>query len=260
MALPYLPLFVTDFEADTAHLTLVEDGAYNRLLRLCWRTPGCSVPDDDDWIRRRLRVSETEYDQHVRPVIDEFFERKRGRVLSARLLREFERAVATHSARKKAGEKGGRARKSLITGDQSESRAKAKTNQTASKTEASIPKPISKEKDPSDPKKKSGSKGTRLSDDWVLPDDWARWAIEDQGVTPAFVRAEAEQFRDYWLSVAGQKGVKANWLATWRNWIRRAAKRHPASRGPAAVGGQQTFHGLGVDQDAPVQPLPAGGL
>ena len=32
--LPYFPLYPTDFEADTSHLTLEEDGAYNRLLRL----------------------------------------------------------------------------------------------------------------------------------------------------------------------------------------------------------------------------------
>ena len=32
--IPYLPLYVNDFEGDTAHLSLEEDGAYNRLIRL----------------------------------------------------------------------------------------------------------------------------------------------------------------------------------------------------------------------------------
>lgn len=50
MSLPYFPMFPTDFEAKTSHLTLAEDGAYNRLLRLMWMTPGCSLPDDDAWI------------------------------------------------------------------------------------------------------------------------------------------------------------------------------------------------------------------
>ncbi|MCP5097247.1 MAG: YdaU family protein, partial [Chloroflexi bacterium] len=36
MSLPYFPMYPTDFEADTSHLTLEEDGAYNRLLRLMW--------------------------------------------------------------------------------------------------------------------------------------------------------------------------------------------------------------------------------
>ena len=33
MALPYFPYYVDDYEADTAHLTIAEDGAYIRLLR-----------------------------------------------------------------------------------------------------------------------------------------------------------------------------------------------------------------------------------
>jgi ribosomal protein L19E len=27
-------------------------------------------------------------------------------------------------------------------------------------------------------------------------------------------------FRDYWLAVAGSKGSKLDWTATWRNWVR----------------------------------------
>jgi hypothetical protein len=28
------------------------------------------------------------------------------------------------------------------------------------------------------------------------------------------------EFRDYWIAVAGQRGVKLDWDATWRNWVR----------------------------------------
>jgi len=64
-----------------------------------------------------------------------------------------------------------------------------------------------------------------LPDDWVLPDEWARWAREShKGVD---VKTEAERFRDYWIAQPGQKGVKLDWFATWRNWIRRAAERIP---------------------------------
>ena len=40
MKVPYFPLYIADYDSKTAHLTLEEDGAYLRLLRLCWRTPG----------------------------------------------------------------------------------------------------------------------------------------------------------------------------------------------------------------------------
>lgn len=30
-----------------------------------------------------------------------------------------------------------------------------------------------------------------------------------------------EIFHDYWVGVAGAKGTKADWFATWKNWCRR---------------------------------------
>ena len=34
------------------------------------------------------------------------------------------------------------------------------------------------------------------------------------------VRREAECFADYWHAKAGADARKADWLATWRNWVR----------------------------------------
>lgn len=113
MSIPYLPLYVADFEADTRHLTTEEDGAFNRLMRLQWKTPGCTMPDDNEWIRRRCIVDEAEFDRAYLPVIDEFFKRSRGRVFSSRLLSEYTRINDTSSKRSSAGKKGVRKRKSL---------------------------------------------------------------------------------------------------------------------------------------------------
>ena len=33
---------------------------------------------------------------------------------------------------------------------------------------------------------------------------------------------EHEKFCDYWRGVSGQRGVKVDWIATWRNWMRKA--------------------------------------
>jgi hypothetical protein len=46
--------------------------------------------------------------------------------------------------------------------------------------------------------------------------EWARHE------TPLVGAKETLAFVDYWLGVPGAKGVKANWLATWRNWMRRS--------------------------------------
>lgn len=80
MSLPYFNLYPTVFEADTSHLTLAEDGAYNRLLRLCWMTPGCSLPDDEAWIMRRMRARTEEEQEAVRVVLGEFFTASGGRL------------------------------------------------------------------------------------------------------------------------------------------------------------------------------------
>jgi hypothetical protein len=38
--------------------------------------------------------------------------------------------------------------------------------------------------------------------------------------------AEHAKFVDYWHAKAGRDARKANWDATWRNWVRRAAEQH----------------------------------
>lgn len=53
--------------------------------------------------------------------------------------------------------------------------------------------------------------------------------------------AELEKFRDYWAALPGQKGVKTDWPATWRNWVRRASENVP--KGAAATAGN-VFDGV----------------
>jgi hypothetical protein len=54
-----------------------------------------------------------------------------------------------------------------------------------------------------------------------LPKAWGEWALAERPTwTAEHVRSVGDQFRDYWIAVAGAKGVKLDWLATWRNWIR----------------------------------------
>jgi hypothetical protein len=65
------------------------------------------------------------------------------------------------------------------------------------------------------------SRGTRLPADWKLPRSWGEWALaEKPGWTSARVIEVADKFRDYWIAKAGRDGSKADWLATWRNWVR----------------------------------------
>ena len=44
---PAMPLWTDSYIADTQHLTNEEHGIYFRLLMFAWRTPECSLPNDD---------------------------------------------------------------------------------------------------------------------------------------------------------------------------------------------------------------------
>lgn len=140
MSLPYFPMFPTDFEAKTSHLTLAEDGAYNRLLRLMWMTPGCSLPDDDAWIMRRMRCTKEEFEAVVLVVIDEFCDRENGRVSNAKLTSVFQQSSEAHEKRVLAGSKGGKS-KSLKTNKTASSNAQAKPKQPEPEPEPKGVKP-----------------------------------------------------------------------------------------------------------------------
>jgi hypothetical protein len=62
-----------------------------------------------------------------------------------------------------------------------------------------------------------------------LPEDWQPKENDIETMREHFplldLKLETHAFRDYWRSVPGAKGKKADWDATWRNWIRNSHKR-----------------------------------
>jgi hypothetical protein len=64
-------------------------------------------------------------------------------------------------------------------------------------------------------------RGTRLPDDWK-PDDELRSFATGLGLQADQI---ADTFGDYWRAVAGARGRKLDWPATFRNWCRREAER-----------------------------------
>ena len=103
------------------------------------------------------------------------------------------------------------------------------TTETESKSVRADAPPTAEQKLSSSPhhgtgehKKQTATKGTRLPDDWTLPDQWRTFAI-GLGLSPQAITREADIFADYWRSIPGAKAVKLDWFATWRNWIRKIA-------------------------------------
>ncbi|WP_407473504.1 hypothetical protein [Sulfitobacter sp. PM12] len=91
------------------------------------------------------------------------------------------------------------------------------------RTKNAVKKQDNKKQDNSlgEPAGSAPKKGSRLSEDWTLPRAWGEWAV-GEGMAEFSVRREADKFRDFWIGAAGAKGVKTNWQATWRNWIRKS--------------------------------------
>ncbi len=71
MTAPYMPLFVADYLADTAHLTAAEHGAYLMLVMNYWQR-GKPLPADDKKLARIARMSDAEW-MDSRDTLAEFF-------------------------------------------------------------------------------------------------------------------------------------------------------------------------------------------
>lgn len=100
--LPCLPLWVDAYEADTGHLTDVENGRYLKLLMLLWRSPECRIPDDDGWLARHMRRSIKAVQQELRPLIEEFCQTDGGFISQKRLRREWEKALVHREKKRSA--------------------------------------------------------------------------------------------------------------------------------------------------------------
>jgi len=65
---------------------------------------------------------------------------------------------------------------------------------------------------------KQRTKGSRLSANFDLPEDWIVFCqTERPDLNPQKV---FDSFKDYWIAKSGNQGVKLDWTATWRNWVR----------------------------------------
>lgn len=71
-----------------------------------------------------------------------------------------------------------------------------------------------------EPITKSASRGTRIPDPFIVTSGMREWAASEAPLVD--VDRETRSFVDYWRAVPGSKGVKLDWVATWRNSMRRA--------------------------------------
>lgn len=224
---PAMPMYWDAYLADTTHLTTEEHGAYLLLLAAMWRRNG-SVPDCDKDNARILGMTPAKWRKIKARLMDTIsgFSAKDGVITQEKLQKTWESTQEKIDKNRANGAKGGRP-KSRENKDLGKANGSVSVNQTESIPEPN-PEPEVKREAKASPKKPD-SRGSRLSEDWALPKAWGEWAV-DEGMDDLSVRREAERFRDYWVSVSGQRGVKANWQATWRNWVRKHLDEKPKAK------------------------------
>lgn len=67
--------------------------------------------------------------------------------------------------------------------------------------------------------KESRKKASQLSPNFELPPDWMNFALKEKAsYSQAEVLKIFDIFKDHWI---GLGEARSDWLATWRNWIRR---------------------------------------
>lgn len=91
-----LPLFTDALMADCGHLDDERFGLYLRLLILMWRSPGCRIPNDNQWLANKLRREVSDIENDVRPIIEEFCRSDGNWITQKRLTKEFKYVTDQH--------------------------------------------------------------------------------------------------------------------------------------------------------------------
>jgi uncharacterized protein YdaU (DUF1376 family) len=221
---------IGDYKSHTHHLSLIEDLAFRRLLDHYYLHEYPILQRD---IARQIGMRE--HEQEVLTVLNEFFVSTDKGFVNPRAdsqiktFREHQ-AVSAWGAFcrdnpkiKEFAEKDVYIQR-FSDGTHNEYISTLKTHHlpmmgTSSTHDATNnQEPITNNHSIDEPPTKQRTKGSRLSTDFELPDSWTEFCqTERPDLNPQKV---FDSFKDYWVAKAGAAGVKLDWQATWRNWVR----------------------------------------
>jgi len=213
----FVKLYIGDYQRDTGHLSIAEHGAYLLMLQHAYAT---EKPLPTGRALHRLLRAESKADRDaIDSVARQFWAESASGLVNARADEEIRKADHQRTVNREVGKLGGRPRK---TESVTESPPEPEPNDNPSQT------PDTRHQTP-DKNKEQRARGTRLQLS-ALPEDWRAFcAAERTDLQPEVV---FHRFGDYWRAQPGQRGVRVDWLATWRNWVRN--ERAPVARGAVA--------------------------
>jgi len=189
----YFNFNIGDYASHTRHLSLLEDLAYRRLIDAYYLAEKPFFGSPADIAKDIGMMSEIE---EVYYVLSKFFESTGSGWINKRCDEEIAKYHEKQEQAVRAGKASAKARLSK----------RSTTVQPTNNQEPINSIGVAK-----------ATKGTRFELK-SIPEEWILFCKKERSdLNPTVV---FDGFKDYWSSVAGQKGVQLDWSATWRNWIR----------------------------------------
>lgn len=185
----YYKHHIGDYKAATAHLTLIEHGAYRQLLDMYYLDEK-PIPLETQVVFRRLCARTQEEQTAVETVLKEFFEETKNGWMHKRCESELAQYSAKADANRENGKRGGRPKKTQMVSDENPTQSEVEPKITLTTTH----KPLTTNQEPED----SPSENKRV------PRFNARKYLASRGV-------EEQNIND-WLEVRKKKG-QANTLS-----------------------------------------------
>ena len=196
----YYQFHIGDYISHTRHLSLIEDLAYRRLLDFYFL--------HEQPIKHRdaaRQIGMREHEEDVMTVLNEFFISTENGFVNPRADKE----IQQYKEFAEAGKRG--AAKRWGKGGNTPPNGEAISPPNATPIATNNHKPITNNHN-------KEQRGSRLANHFSFPKEWAEFC---QQTRPELHPTRTfDQFKEYWVSQAGQKGVKLDWFATWRNWVR----------------------------------------
>lgn len=218
MKTPYMQLFVSDYLGDTRHLTTEQHGAYLLLLMSMWNAGG-SLPNDPKKLSNITGLSARKWRTHEGDLMA-FFEVNEETISSARLVKEYQKAVSKSELRRNAGRQGGEA-KALKNNDSGLAKAKAKDLAKG----YHLPYPERKKDNSLRSLSKENDGKTQMSESW-RPDKKSTDHCRNLKLTNTEFEDIICNFSNYWISKKSQKVGWKNekgWNASFRTWAGKEA-------------------------------------
>lgn len=241
-----------DYMRDTAHLSMLEDAAYRRLLDAYYIRERALPADLAECCKLARAQSKAERDA-VAYVLREFFELRADGHHQDRADREIARFQDKQMKAKRSANARWNKGQSDSDGNANASPNDMRTHMRTHSEGNALQTPDTN----TSPSLRSGDvRASRLPTDWTLPQAWREWAETERPDLDA--SRTAEGFADYWRAKAGKDGRKADWLATWRNWVRnehtQAQRRAPSD--PKYAAAARSIFGVTTPQQEIVDVTP----